>query len=238
MRLPAIVTALLAVSLLSACGENSPMVVSEEQEVAIGQETAAQVVQEYGQPVRYGPEVERVERVGRPLLQHVQRRVPYSISVLDNSEVINAFAVPGGPTFVTRALVNTMSADDELAFVLAHELAHIENEHGREAINQALLVNTAAQVLLGDRGQLIQLGAQVAWALYSQGYTRAQERESDATGVRLMAAANFDPRGALRSLAKLGGGELTGPARWLSSHPSTPERIRLLQEQIQREYNL
>lgn len=228
--------AVIGVTLAGCGGGGGPMLVSQEQEIAIGREVAQQVESEYGAPLRSGPYVDRMRRVGDRLLRQAKRDVPYSISVLQNSEVVNAFAAPGGPTFVTTALMDLMPDDNELAFVVGHELAHVEEEHGREAINQQALVSTAASVLLKDTSALLQLGAQVMYVLYSQGYSRQNEREADSSGLRLMAAAGYQPRAALEALRKLGGGNLSGPARWLSSHPATPERIERLQAQIDQEY--
>jgi len=222
--------------ILGGCGKNTPMLVSQDQEVSIGQAVTREVEQEYGQPVTSGPEYQRVQQIGNRILRYANRSVPYSLTLLKNDEVVNAFAAPGGPLYVTTALCRTMNDDGELAFVLGHECGHVEAEHGRQAINQALLVNTAAALILDDRNQLQQLGASVVWALYSQGYSRSNEREADALGLRLMDKAGYNPWRAIDALRKLGGGNLSGPAKYLSSHPSTPERVQRLEEQIAREF--
>lgn len=227
--------ALLAL-LLGGCGKNTPMLISQSQEISVGQEVAQNVEQEYGEAVTDGPEYRRVQEIGGRLLRYANREVPYSLTLLNNSEVINAFAAPGGPLFVTTALCRLMTDDGELAFVIGHEISHVEAEHGRQAINQALMVNAAASLILDDRSQLQQLGASVVWTLYSQGYSRTNEREADALGLRMMDRAGYNPWRALDALGKLGGGNLSGPARYLSSHPSTPERIERLRDQIAREF--
>ena len=221
---------------LGGCGKNTPMLVSQAQEVDIGQEVSREVEQEYGQPVTSGPEYQRVQAVSQRILRYANRDVPYKVTLLSNDEVINAFAAPGGPIFVTNALCRTMTDDGELAFVIGHEVGHVEAEHGRQSINQALLVNTAASLVLDDRSQLQQLGASVVWTLYAQGYSRSHEREADALGLRFMNQAGYNPWRAIDALQKLGGGNLSGPAKWLASHPSTPERVSRLEEQIAREF--
>lgn len=226
----------MTMTFLVGCGKNTPMLISTEQEVAIGQEVTREVEQEYGRPVTSGPQYQRVQDVGRRILRYANREVPYSLTLLANDEVVNAFAAPGGPLYVTTALCNRMTDDGELAFVIGHETGHVEAEHGRQAINQALLVNAAASLILDDRNQLQQLGASVVWALYSQGYSRSNEREADALGLRLMNQAGYNPWRAIDALNKLGGGNVSGPAKYLSSHPATPERIQRLEEQIAREF--
>jgi len=222
--------------LMAGCGKNTPMLLSVDQEVAIGQQVTKEVEQEYGQPVTSGPDYERVRDIGQRILRYADRKVPYSLTLLNNDEVVNAFAAPGGPLYVTTALARRMSDDGELAFVIGHEVGHIEAEHGRQSINQALLVNTAASLVLDNRSQLQQLGASVIWTLYSQGYSRSNELESDALGLRLMDKAGYNPWRSIDALQKLGGGNASGPAKYLSSHPSTPERVQRLEEQIIREF--
>lgn len=236
MRHLGVVAVLVGAVGLTGCGEDTPMLISQDQEVAIGQEVTAEVYKEYGPPLTSGPQVARVQYIGPRILSQTRRTVPYSLTVLNNDTEINAFAAPGGPLFFTKGLVDVMSQDDELAFVIGHEAGHIEAEHGREAINQAVMVNAAASLLLNDQSQLQQLGAAVVWTLYSQGYSRQHEREADSLGLRFSAGSGYDPRGSVRALNKLGGGELRGPAKWLSSHPSTPERVRRLESQIASEY--
>lgn len=223
-------------ALLVGCGKGTPMLISQEQEVSIGREVSREVEQQYGRPVTSGSQYDRLQRIWAPLRRQARRTVPYSANLLDNDEVVNAFACPGGPLYFTTALARTMDRDDELAFVVGHELSHVECEHGRQAINQAVLVNAAASLLLKDAGQLAEFGAGVAFTLYNQGYSRQNEREADSHGLRVMVAAGFRPQGAVDALKKLGGGEHHGVDKYLASHPSTPERIRLLQEQIDRDY--
>jgi len=224
-------------AVLSGCGrEGTPMLVSQDQEVEIGQTVSRDVEQEYGAPLRSGREVARTEAVFQRIKPFTQRNVPYRASVLDNGKVINAFACPGGPLYFTKSLVEVMDRDDQLAFVVGHETGHVEREHGRQAINQALLVNTAGSLLLGNASELAQFGAGVALTLYSQGYSRQQEREADSVGLQLMAKAGYRPEAAVEALQKLGGSEYRGLDKYLASHPSTPERIQRLQTEIQQNY--
>jgi predicted Zn-dependent protease len=226
----------IAAGSLAGCGGNTLMLVSQDQEIEIGQEVAGEAEQQYGRRLDDGPYVARLQRVGRPMLTHVKRNVPYSLRVIDERGEVNAFACPGGPVYVLSGLMDQMDNDGELAFVIGHELSHIEFEHGRQAINQALLLNAAASAILGDADELVKFGAQAAFTLYSRGYSRDHEREADSGGLALMVASGWNPRLALSALRKLGGDEQHGPAKYLSSHPSTPERVRRLEAEIQRSY--
>ncbi len=237
MRHCALVAAVLVSALVSGCGKNTVMLISQDQEIAVGNQVAAEVRKEYGAPLTQGAEVDRVRALSTRLFSQAKRNVPYSASVVDNKKVVNAFAAPGGPLFFTTALVNTMTDANELAFVVGHEMAHVENQHGRQAINQAVMADAAVSLLLRDTGKLAQTGAAVVFNLFAMGYSRDNEREADADGLRFMARAGYDPQGSLSALRKLGGDEIHGPAKYLSTHPSTPERIGRLQAQIQREFH-
>lgn len=218
---------------VAGCGSKAtPMLISVEQEIAIGRQVSVEVEREYGRPVTSGPRARRLAAVAGRILPLARRDVPYRVTALDNDEVVNALAAPGGPVYVTTALIDRMTDDGELAFVVGHEVAHIEAEHGRQAINQAVMVEAAAQLLLRDSGELIKFGSSVAWLLYSRGYSRANEREADSGGLRLMNAAGYPPGESIEALRKLGGGQVGGPARYLSTHPSTPDRIRRLEAEI------
>lgn len=224
-------------ALLGGCGrEGTPMLISQDEEVQIGQTVSEEVEKEYGRPLQNGDAVARVDRIFQRIRPFTERTVPYRASVLDNAKVVNAFACPGGPLYFTTALVSLMDQDDQLAFVVAHEAAHVEREHSRQSINQAVLLNAAGSLLLGNASELAQFGAGVAFTLYSQGYSRQHEREADSVGLHLMAKAGYRPAASVEALQKLGGGKYNALDKYLASHPSTPERVERLQTEIRQSY--
>lgn len=177
----------------------------------------------------------------------VQRLVPnserpdlhYSVTVL-NSPSINAFALPDGQLFVTRGLVALANDEAEIAAVLAHEMSHVIARHATqrvEAAQKAILGSRVLSIVTGDRA----LGQQalVSGALSLASFSRQQELEADQLGIRNIYRAGFDPYGASRLLqdmdryanfrAALPGqaAEEEGDNSFLSTHPSTPERLSL-----------
>lgn len=161
----------------------------------------------------------------------------YHFAVLDTSEV-NAFACPGGIIFVTKGLVQTCASEDELAAVLAHEVAHVANKDGINSISQArwtevltALGTETAKQYAGPGGQLVTLfeGSidDVFKTIVVNGYSRAAEEAADAQAVTTLRNAGYDP-GALSSLlnkmmAKSGAG--TGIYK---THPPTADRLAKL----------
>jgi predicted Zn-dependent protease len=160
--------------------------------------------------------------------------------VLLNSPAINAFALPGGTLYVTRGLVSLANDTSELASVLSHEMAHVIARHAAirdDQVRQAVIVSRVISDVLQDPD----LGA-LALArnrLTLASFSRAQELEADAVGVGISARAGYDPYGASRFLTTMGRyASMRGAAfgrtaaggdqlDFLSSHPSTPERISI-----------
>lgn len=217
--------------------------ISEREEIEAGEEVVRAAIKEYGRPVSSSdPRQQRVSRIAQRLLPYVERRnIPYSFTVLNNDRVLNAFAAPGGPVMVTTRLVDVAETDAELAFVLAHEIGHIEEKHAVNQAKRQSQIGLGAAILgalLGGGGSsdLIGTVAGVGLSLYQSGYSRSQERESDDEGVNLMVKAGFDPRAAVTMLGKLGSNR-GGISKYLASHPNPQERQGRVQEQI-REKNL
>ena len=159
----------------------------------------------------------------------------YQITIL-NSPNINAFALPGGYLYVTRGLLALANDSAELAAVLAHEMAHVTSNHGmqrqqREA-EEVLATRVATEVLAGDPAARVAL---VRGKLRLAQFSRNQELEADAVGIRSIARAGYDPFAAARFLQSMAAysasRSVTGAADegldFLASHPSAPQRIEL-----------
>ena len=161
----------------------------------------------------------------------------YRVTIL-NSPAINAFALPGGSLYVTRGLISLANDTSELASVLSHEMAHVVARHAairEEQIKAAVLNSRAISDTLSDP----QLGA-LALARSRRSiatFSRGQELEADAVGVGIASRAGYDPFGASRFLTSMGrfaelrsamlGSGQPKDLDFLSSHPSTPERISI-----------
>jgi predicted Zn-dependent protease len=142
----------------------------------------------------------------------------------------NAFAFPGGYIFVTRSLLALCQGDAAaIAFVLGHEMGHVVRRHAVDRVmTSSVLTGTLGRLPVG--GLLGRSLIQLASSLLNQGYSRDQELEADAFGVRVARCAGFDPQGAVRLLDRLDrlAGRTADPAgvsRYFSSHPPFGERI-------------
>ena len=157
---------------------------------------------------------------------------------LIGSKQVNAFCMPGGKiAFYTGILDQLKLTDDEVAMVMGHEVAHALREHAREQLAKrtgtGLALSIGAQLL--GLGQVGDLAARGATQLLSLQFSRTDESEADLVGLELAARAGFDPQASVTLWQKMGNASAasqSGGLSFLSTHPSGPDRIRNLQENI------
>ncbi|WP_246739600.1 M48 family metalloprotease [Martelella sp. HB161492] len=203
---------------------------------AMGAREHPHILETYGGEYR-DPKVERlVARIAGGLTAVSENpQQTYRITIL-NSPTINAFALPGGYLYVTRGLLALANDASELAAVLSHEMAHVTANHGierqRREEAEAIANRVVSEVLPSDpKNQDVLARGKLRLAAFS----RQQELEADAIGIRMLAEAGYDPFAAarfLRSMEAFSNYEAdhndNGPqVDFLSSHPSTPRRIDL-----------
>ncbi|RYX83434.1 hypothetical protein EON83_14700 [bacterium] len=215
--------------------------ISDEEEIQAGRQMAQQAIKQYGQPLSPSdPRQQKVSRIGAMFARQSKRtNIPYSYTVLQNDKVLNAFAGPGGPIFVTTKLLETAQSDAELAYVLGHETGHIEERHIVKSAQKSQTVGIGAAILgtiLGGSrgGSLIGGLVNVGAGLWQKGYSRTQESEADNYGTRAMARLGFDPRAAVSMLGRLGDGP-DGLSKYLSDHPTSKARQQKVETEINDE---
>ena len=233
LRAPAI---LLIAALAAACavnpvtGRKELALVSEQGEVDMGKETDAQIGREYGYYA--DPELSRyVTQIGQALVPYTHRpKLEYHFAVLD-TPVVNAFAAPGGYIYVTRGILALMNSESELATVLGHELGHVSARHTVRKLSQMILVQAGLAVgsALSDTFAKLSGVAGIGVQLLFLKYSRDDEREADALGIRYSRAGRFNGVEMVRFFTALqhygdlsGGHSLPG---FLSTHPLNAERI-------------
>ena len=186
-----------------------------------------------------------VESIGRRLvnaipseLRHSEFR--YTFEVVNQKE-INAFALPGGPMFLNRGMMEAAKNEGEVAGVMAHEISHVALRHGTAQATKgekfqigAIAGQVLGAIVGGAAGSVISQGSQFGLGAYFLKYSRAYESQADLLGAQIMARAGYDPRqmaNMFRTIEAQGGG--SGP-EWLSSHPNPGNRY----EAINREASM
>lgn len=230
MRYP--LTSLLSLLLLVGLSV-SALAMSTEEEIKLGAEASARFEKEYGlvnDPVL----VDRLNRISKKLLVHADRQdLPWKFSVIDIEE-FNAAAFPGGFIYATKGLMNGLT-DEELAFVMGHEIGHVDERHSVKQLESSQLRRIGLIVIAAGAGKgkiSDQAGTLVGLtdAVIGSQYSQADESSADRYGMRRMALAGFDPAFALAALQKLsaqsGGGTPGFLNTLIGSHPLPAERLK------------
>jgi Zn-dependent protease with chaperone function len=209
-----------------------------EQDVQIGREAAAEVREQY--PLIDDAQVRNyLSRLGDRLVDAApaelnQQAFEYSFTPV-NLKDINAFALPGGPMFVNRGMIEAARGEGEVAGVMAHELAHVLLRHGTANATKAqgfqlgaLAGAIAGAVIGGGWGEVISQGSQFGLGTWLLKYSRDYEKQADLLGAQIMARAGYDPRDLahmFETIQKQGG---NGAPQWLSSHPNPGNRTQYI----------
>lgn len=209
---------------------------SIEREIRLGKEFAQQI--EQSMRMVQDPVVnEYVNRIGQNLVRNSDAKVPFTIKVVDDDSV-NAFALPGGFFYVNSGLILAADEEDELAGVMAHEIAHVAARHATRGATRAQLANILSIPLIfvgGGIGYAAQELAGIGLPLTFLKFSRGFEAEADYLGLQYMYKAGYDPNAFVAFFEKLEAQEKKKPgtlAKAFSTHPQTPDRIKKSQEEI------
>ena len=222
-------------------GEKQRVALKPEEEIVLGLKSAPEMAAQMGGLSRNAEARALVERVGAALVrQSIAAKSPYRFSfhVLADPRTINAFALPGGPIFITEGLLRQLKGEAELAGVLGHEIGHVVARHSSEQLAKAKLTQGligAATVGTGD-WSTAQIGRMVG-SMINMRYGRDDELESDALGIRIMAEAGYDPRamiGVMETLARASSG--SRQPEFFSTHPHPENRQARIRQEIEKRF--
>jgi predicted Zn-dependent protease len=249
--------AVVIISVVSYCsstaynavtGEDQHISLTVDQEIALGLQAVPQIAAEFGGLDPDQAAQALVDQVGERLVTTSAAQetpYPFEFSLLADNEVVNAFALPGGPVFITASLLNLLESEGQLAGVLAHEIGHVVARHSAEQIASAQLtegLSGAAVIAVSDpdNPQSSQQTAAIAAAVgqvVNMKYGRDDELESDRLGVRFMVEAGYDPRSMIRVMEILAEtGDSARPPEFFSTHPNPERRLEQIQAAIQEEF--
>jgi predicted Zn-dependent protease len=229
-------------------GEDQYVSISQDQEIAMGMAAAPEMAAEFGGLDRDPDYQNYIDAVGQALVEGsvaASSGYPFEFYVLADTQTINAMALPGGPVFVTRGLVDLMETDGQVAGVVAHEISHVLARHSAEQIAQAQLTQgiTGAVLIASydpDNPSSQQAAAMAAMIgqLINMRFGREDELQADSLGLQVMAEAGFDPRSMIRTMELLAA---ANPAsgmmpEFFSTHPNPENRIQRIEEAIQELY--
>ena len=210
---------------------------TDTQEVQLGKQFSREIEKEmkiYTDPIVTA----YIEQLGQHLANYSQRKnITYHFKVV-NTEVVNAFAIPGGYLYVNIGLIRAAENESELAGVIGHEIGHVVGKHGVKQMTRQLGLTAVAQLALGeDQSKLKQMVAGLAANGVLMKYSRDAEREADIYAVQEMYDAGIDPEGMatfFEKLLKLQRGKPSRLEQIFATHPPTTQRIAAVRSQIAR----
>ncbi len=225
-------------------GNPERVALSIPDEVAFGLTAVPEMSAQFGGRSRDAQAQQHVQDVGRKLASAIlavypnAREVPweFSFTLLADTQTVNAFALPGGPTFITEALYAKLETEGQLAGVMGHELGHVIERHGAERMAKQQLAQglTGAAVMASGDASAGQVAGMVA-NFVQMSYGRQDEIESDLIGLQLMAAAGYDPHAMIRvmEILKEASGGSSGTPEWASTHPDPDNRAQRIRAYIE-----
>jgi beta-barrel assembly-enhancing protease len=216
-------------------------------DVKVGKEAAAQITRELPLLPQNGDVDAYVERIGNtltaaipPEFAHPEFRYDFSVV---NAKDINAFALPGGPMFVNRGMIEAAHSEGEMAGVMAHEISHVALRHGTaqatKSQNPGVQVGAIGGAILGaiiggNAGDIVAQGTQIGLGTYLLKFSREYETQADILGAQILARAGYDPMDLAKmfqTIEQQGGSQ--GP-EWLSSHPNPGNRSERISEESRK----
>lgn len=213
-----------------------------QDDVKLGNDAAREVEKQF--PILNDADATRyVERIGGRLVASIpenfrQPAFDYRFKIVNASD-LNAFALPGGPMYVDRGMIEAAKNEGELAGVMAHEISHVALRHAtaqqtkvNNPLNQILGIGAilGGALILGETGA--QLGQAVATGYFMR-YSRAYETQADVLGSHIMADAGYDPRDLANVFKTIASQEKGSMPEWLSSHPDPGNRYESINREAQ-----
>jgi hypothetical protein len=212
-----------------------------EQDVEIGEKAAAEIRRSY--PVIQDTEIQRyMTTLGERLVDAAPPELNnpafrYSFTPVNVKE-INAFALPGGPMFINRGMIDSAESEGEVVGVMAHELSHVLLRHGTANATKAqgfqlgaLAGAIAGAVVGGGLGSVISQGSQFGLGTWLLRYSREYEKQADLLGVQMMARAGYDPRDLARVFENIERQASNGSPQWMSDHPNPGNRSQYIAQE-------
>jgi predicted Zn-dependent protease len=225
-----------------ATGQRQLSFISEEREIAMGQENDAEIRKEMGS---YDDRAlqEYVTTVGLKLAMNSERpNLPWHFTVVD-TPAINAFALPGGYIYITRGILAYLDDESQMAGVLGHEIGHVTARHSVNQQSKSTLaqIGIIGGAIFAPGGAQAAQAASTGFGLLFLKYGRDDEAQADQLGVRYTARAGWDPAGIPRMLTTLGrveeASDSKGVPNWLATHPPADDRVQRVQVAVREAEN-
>jgi predicted Zn-dependent protease len=228
---------------ISACvtnpitGKDELMLFGESDDVAMGKKYAPDVEKELGGRIENPVLQNYIDSVGQKAARVSQKpNFEYHYVAL-NDKMINAFALPGGPIFITSCLLKKLNSEAQLASVLAHETAHVVARHTMHSLSKELGFELVLSAVTTDKSsQAAVTVAKLTNQIISLRYSRDDEKIADLAGLDYMVKAGYNPNGMAETMQMLQEQSKSGSIEFLSTHPNPENRVGYIKDRIASRY--
>lgn len=203
--------------------------VSEAEEMIIGDSVHLEMKKQFKLTKNYAKQ-DYLDGIVKKISAYTNRKgISYAIHVIDDNKTLNAFSVAGGHVYITAKMVDWTESEDELAFIIAHELAHCDQKHGIRKVQKVML----GQSFLGDYGEMA-AGIQIA---VTAPFGQIDEYQADREGAIIVHKAGYNVRKGLRFFEKMSEKEMYDTfEKVIRTHPYSAERYKCLDTFIKEEF--
>jgi predicted Zn-dependent protease len=236
--------AAVACSTVPGTGRSQLLLLNTGEEMRLGSQAYTEMLADE-RIITSGPDAAMVQRIGERIAASAidllpdsnAKRFRWEFKLIDQPEMVNAWALPGGKTAVYTGLLPITQDEDSLAAVMGHEVAHAIARHGNERMSQGMVIQlgmmgasmSMRDMDANDRNMILAgLGVGVNVGVMLP-FSRDHESEADEIGLMLAANAGYDPHAAIGLWQRMGAASTGAPPEWLSTHPSSETRIRRLE---------
>jgi predicted Zn-dependent protease len=218
-------------------GEEELMLISEDQDIAIGRQYAPEIEKQMGGKINDPVIQNYVNSVGQSIARISHRpNFEYSFVAL-NHKSINALALPGGYVYTTKGMLEKLDSEAQLAAILAHEITHIVARDVANAMSKQIGLELLLSTVTSEKTpQSVLTIADLTQQIVGLRFSRKDEMEADLGGLEYMVRAGYNPYGMVETMQMLQNLNETRPIEFLSSHPSPENRIQYLAAAIQTKY--
>jgi predicted Zn-dependent protease len=242
------VLVIMVVSLFLSCQTLSSIIISDDDEIKIGNKFKQQIVADTVQYPLYSARpgadlrvVKYIDSVGQMIarIQDDRKSIEFSFTVIDDT-LVNAFAIPGGHVFVYTGLLKRAENGAEVAGVLAHEIGHITKYHGKKMLASQGVVNFVNTILFGDSASVSSTVTTLLENMAFLKYSRTNEYQADSCSAAYTTRAGINPRGMYSFLQKLGenASAFEKYSEPFSTHPDIQNRLDKVDEVIKKTSNV
>jgi len=218
-------------------GQSELMLISEQQDIAIGRKYAPEVERQMGGRIPDEGLQNYVDGVGQRIacVSHRPELEYHFVALEDDS--VNAFALPGGYIFITKGMLRKLSTEAQLAAILAHEMTHIVARDSSAVMSRQIGVSVLLSAVTSEKTpESVSMVVDLTHQILGLRYSRDDEREADLAGLGYMVAAGYNPYGMVESMQMLENQEQIRPIEFFSTHSSPENRVAYLQEKIEGGY--